>query len=893
VTGPNGLTYWQPSIAESATGCTRNVLDGPLEDFGDNKVLADAGGAFDPSFAPAADSFELGPQRFLTFPRPNDAFTDLLGRNHTCGNYGLTEGVCAGNAGGSPEINILDTGDLVAGVQNYAAMLHGFGEFEANADGSPVLVDGQPQRPTEPYGVLCERCGGRPYVPIAEFYVDNSLTDPADQSVTQVMAGGSYGVLGSADQYTATVDPAASGDFKLEVIPEEDPGGAPARQQLGTSATGEFSNLTVVSEGDPGYDGINGGDHIEFDLTIENTSSNPDAYLTAFNYQTKRRGLADIGILDGFTQDRRDVRAADPATFPGVLETCGDDPEQGACWDSTLGIGRFPNVVGNGLLFGQMVWPDADAGREPEPVIPDQVHVDAVSGRTPEPYWLESVKKNGPFAPILQGNSNFICVKSGLFDQDPDADAACGGEPAILTDPTGEPIPGNIATRPGIPARGEPAEVPARLGLPPGEEQTVRIRMEFGDFRGVLLELLPGTLTVGNLARNFDCSDQRELEYCHPELVGQNIGYNPNTSATWLTPANLADVNHVIINQPGDAPTVMNFVEHFGEIMSMADFVPSAEFHAPDTNPELANFCPDGSAAWCSLAEGGMSNVLIRQQVIGQYVPDFAGLGIDTVEPAVEIDSPVDGSSFIRGEQIPGRYRCTDELGGVGVNNTRGCVAPVPAGAPIDTSAGGDYDFTVTATDRAGNGPVELTHSYSVCQHEFNDVRPAFTGGVDWASCLNHMAGFGSEFRADAGITRGAFARLLYSVAGRPDVSGLPPHGLTGVPASLSDAVTWLVANGYDTGFPDGSFRRLQVVRRGHLARVLHLVAGSPEASAPNTFSDVPNRLDDAVSWLTDPANSPRYANGFANGTFRPAQVINRGNTVRVVCRINGPPGLC
>jgi hypothetical protein len=94
-------------------------------------------------------------------------------------------------------------------------------------------------------------------------------------------------------------------------------------------------------------------------------------------------------------------------------------------------------------------------------VIPDQVYVDPVNGVDPVHYQLESVKKNGPFAPILKGNVNFICVKSGLFDNDPDSDAGCAGEPAILIDPNGEPVPGNIDTsgpQPGVALVFRPAE---------------------------------------------------------------------------------------------------------------------------------------------------------------------------------------------------------------------------------------------------------------------------------------------------------------------------------------------------------------------------------------------------------------------------------------------------
>jgi hypothetical protein len=588
IVGPNGITYYDVVMDTPGT-----VLD--IVEFGDNKVLRNSDGTFNPTFAPLADGLSFINRQYLTLPRRNFAFSDIIGRNHTCETYGLTNGLCApGNPDRSPFLNFLGTGDLVPGIENFAAILHGFGEFyDPNLDFVPdVNPMGEfpgDTRPNFPYGVLCENCGGLPYVPIAEFYVD-----VGGGVLTRQMVAGNYGALGSADQYTAFIDSFTAEDITQEIIPEPDPGGPclgggnkPACAQLGGSAEGIFHSLTVV----PGA-GINGGDAIEFTIDITNNSP-ADVYLTSFNYQTKERGLADIGILDGTTQDRRDIRL-DP-TLPPCLSL-----DQGACWNSTLGIGHFPNVIGNGLLFGQMVWTNADAGREPVPVDSDQVFVNPATGIDPVAFWLESVKKNGPFAPILRGNENFICVKSGLFDTDPDADTACAGQPAILIDADGEPVPGNISQR---------------LGLPPGETQSVRIRMEFGDFRGALLQIVAGTLNpttvdpryaaTEGLARFFDCSDQRELEYCHPFLVGSNIGYLPNTDANWLTPETLEEIEYVIINQPGSAPTVMNFQQNFGLIMTMAGFVPSAEFYAPDPNPELIGTPYEG--------------VLIRQQVLGRY----------------------------------------------------------------------------------------------------------------------------------------------------------------------------------------------------------------------------------------------------------------------------------
>jgi len=765
VDGPNGLTYFVPEIDN--TGVTDpNVV--AIPDFGDNKVLRDADGTFNPTFAPQAgpdgmvgteDDYSLAGQTYLTLPRRNFTFTDILGRNHTCGTYGLDDVAgnfgfggdstsCDGDPAASPVFGVLDTGDLVEGAQNLAAMLHGFGEYVETGD-----PDDPYAAPNFPYGEPCVnlatpdglRCGAQPFTPVAEFYKDNG-----DGSVTRQMVAGSYGDLGSASQYTATFDVAATEDVKEEIIPEPEPGGPcdpvadpesrrPSCAQLRTSSTGQFYDLTVTSD-DPATPenegGINGGDAVEFTIDVTNTSSNPNAYLTAFNYQTKRRGLADIGILDGYTQDRRDVRVDGRPEEDGGLPLCTstDVSLEGACYNQALGVGQFPNTIGNGLLFGQMVWQSGRIDRTGQEIIPDFVAVDPDTGIDPVPFKLESVKKNGPFAPILKGNVNFICAKSGLFFPDQDSDASCAGIPAILEDPDGQPI--------FDPDDEDRDNIDQRLGLAPGETQPVRIRMEWGDFRGAMLQVVAGTLTDANvdplygpdgtdtngLARFFDCEDQRELEFCHPNLVGQNIGYLPSTTATWLEPETLEEIEYVIINQPGDTARVMNFQDNLGHILAMAGFVPAAEFYAPDPNPDLAG----------TPAEG----ILIRQQVLGSYettevdgsAPEITSTAVTTAAVGEEYTYDVTATGY----PGPITYSLDTSPTGMTIDDTSGLITWTPGASGahnvgVRASNGTDPDavqeFTVTVpttllddfnrpNGKLGGNWGGLTGSYKIAKQQ-------------------------------------------------------------------------------------------------------------------------------------------------------------------------------
>jgi hypothetical protein len=70
--------------------------------------------------------------------------------------------------------------------------------------------------------------------------------------------------------------------------------GPPGLAPLGASMQAEFMNLTVV----PGA-GIIGGDLLEFDVTITNTSTNPDAILTAFAFQSKFSESPALDVMTG------------------------------------------------------------------------------------------------------------------------------------------------------------------------------------------------------------------------------------------------------------------------------------------------------------------------------------------------------------------------------------------------------------------------------------------------------------------------------------------------------------------------------------------------------------------------------------------------------------------
>lgn len=82
----------------------------------------------------------------------------------------------------------------------------------------------------------------------------------------------------------------------------------------------------------------------------------------------------------------------------------------------------------------------------------------------------------------------------------------------------------------------------------------------------------------------------------------------------------------------------------------------------------------------------------------------------DGIRPTVDIVFPASGAVVARNSVVAADFSCADEPGGSGIESCEGTVAD---GAPLDTSPTGVQEFTVTATDAAGNTTTE-TRSYRV-----------------------------------------------------------------------------------------------------------------------------------------------------------------------------------
>lgn len=88
-------------------------------------------------------------------------------------------------------------------------------------------------------------------------------------------------------------------------------------------------------------------------------------------------------------------------------------------------------------------------------------------------------------------------------------------------------------------------------------------------------------------------------------------------------------------------------------------------------------------------------------------------INIDKTDPEVTITTPPDGAFYIATHEVIADWTATDD-------NIGTVVADAADGDPIDTATVGEKEFTVTATDLAGN-ETSLTNTYTVEEYSLGD----------------------------------------------------------------------------------------------------------------------------------------------------------------------------
>ncbi len=88
--------------------------------------------------------------------------------------------------------------------------------------------------------------------------------------------------------------------------------------------------------------------------------------------------------------------------------------------------------------------------------------------------------------------------------------------------------------------------------------------------------------------------------------------------------------------------------------------------------------------------------------------PQSTTVRIDTTGPTIDIASPAEDFTVFVGDELNANFSCEDAASGVA-----SCEGSVPLGESLPTDVAGDFDFTVTATDLAGNTSTRIV-TYTV-----------------------------------------------------------------------------------------------------------------------------------------------------------------------------------
>lgn len=190
----------------------------------------------------------------------------------------------------------------------------------------------------------------------------------------------------------------------------------------------------------------------------------------------------------------------------------------------------------------------------------------------------------------------------------------------------------------------------------------------------------------------------------------------------------------------------------------------------------------------------------------------------------------------------------------------------------------------VLRVSSSSEAPAESAH--------FKDV-PAdypFVNDINWLAQRRITTGYpDGTFRPNGSVERGAMAAFFYRMAGSPQFTAPSTPSFKDVPRDhpFYKEIEWMRARGITTGWSDGTFRPNDAVNRDAMAAFFYRFAGSPAYSAPavSPFTDVStgSQFYREIAWLAD----QRITTGWADGSFRPVQPIERGAMAAFLHRYN------
>ena len=180
---------------------------------------------------------------------------------------------------------------------------------------------------------------------------------------------------------------------------------------------------------------------------------------------------------------------------------------------------------------------------------------------------------------------------------------------------------------------------------------------------------------------------------------GAAKAWNPELDATGSAPVSLLVVS-------GSTVFASGFFDSIGgqSRLGLAG-LDAATGNATDWDPQ-PDFYVNALTVSGTTAHVGGAFSSVGRRVTGSYAQlDTVPSTPDDTAPTITIATPTDGQQLTQGQLVPSTFSCTDGAG----SGVASCTGP----SSVDTSTVGNHDFTVSASDHAGNDATKTVH-YSV-----------------------------------------------------------------------------------------------------------------------------------------------------------------------------------
>jgi hypothetical protein len=170
-----------------------------------------------------------------------------------------------------------------------------------------------------------------------------------------------------------------------------------------------------------------------------------------------------------------------------------------------------------------------------------------------------------------------------------------------------------------------------------------------------------------------------------------------------------------------------------------------------NTNVTVSFMCTDSLSGVAPGYPTGGTTLTANTPAAGVTVAgacaDLAGNGsgtnvgpikIDKTPPTITITAPANGGTYLLNAAVASKFSCADALSGIST-----CVGTVASGTNFSTSTVGTKNFTVTATDAAGN-QAQVTNTYTVGYGFIGFLSPLTTAGTVVAPTFSGTVNQGS-----------------------------------------------------------------------------------------------------------------------------------------------------